>query len=98
MEENTNIDPIMPEDNPSDGVKAMYGETAHVDITMPDIPIPEIQQPKIEKNKDECDVAFKFAFLGSGQGGSRMAESFHRLGIGNCRPSIRHNKTLIQSI
>ncbi|MAF24729.1 hypothetical protein CL634_04055 [bacterium] len=80
MEEDANINPIIPEDNPSDGVKAMYGETSHVDITMPDIPIPEIIEPKVEKNKDECDVAFKFAFLGAGQGGSRMAQSFHRLG------------------
>ena len=80
MEEDANINPIIPEDNSSDGLKAMYGEAAHVDITMPDIPIPEIVEPKIEKNKDECDVAFKFAFLGAGQGGSRMAQSFHRLG------------------
>ena len=86
MEEDTNIDPIIagsspfPDGNPTDGVKSLYGETSHVDITMPDIPIPEIEEPRVEKNKDECDVAFKFAFIGAGQGGSRIAQSFHRLG------------------
>ena len=58
----------------------MYGEPMPVDITMPDIPIPEAVEPKIEKNKDECDAAFKFAFVGAGQGGSRIAHSFHKLG------------------
>ena len=80
MEEDININPIVPEDDSSDSIKSMYGETEHVDITMPDIPIPEIEEPRIEKNKDECDVAFKFAFIGAGQGGSRIAQSFHRLG------------------
>jgi cell division GTPase FtsZ len=49
------------------------------DISMPDIPMPSA--PKLpEKNKDECDVAFKFAFVGAGQGGSRIAEAFYKLG------------------
>ena len=38
------------------------------------------EEEKVEKNKDECDVAFKFAFVGAGQGGSRIAHAFHRLG------------------
>ena len=86
MEEDTNIDPIIagsspfPDGNPTDGVKSLYGETSHDDITIPDIPIPEIEEPRIEKNKDECDVAFKFGFIGAGQGGSRIAETFQTLG------------------
>ena len=67
-------------DNQIDAIKSMYGEPVSVDITMPDIPMPALNEPKIEKNKDECDVAFRFAFLGAGQGGSRIAQAFHRLG------------------
>lgn len=48
------------------------------DIETPDIPMPDIQEkPEI---KDECEVAFKFGFIGSGQGGSRLAESFWQQG------------------
>ena len=39
-----------------------------------------IVQEKKEIKKDECDVAFKFAFIGAGQGGSRIAEAFYGLG------------------
>ena len=59
-------------------IKSIYGDS--VDVSMPNIPIPIPPEPKQEKNKDECDVSFKFAFVGAGQGGSRIAESFHRLG------------------
>ena len=62
-------------DNPT---ASLYG--INPDITMPDIPLPTAPEPKEETNKDECDVAFKFAFVGAGQGGSRIAEAFHRLG------------------
>ena len=62
-------------DNPT---ASLYGIIP--DITMPDIPLPTAPEPKEETNKDECDVAFKFAFVGAGQGGSRIAEAFHRLG------------------
>ena len=82
-----NIDmPMMPhndgdnnkEENSDEVVKGMYGDS--VDVNMPNIPIPVAPEPKEEKNKDLCDVSFKFAFVGAGQGGSRIAESFHKLG------------------
>lgn len=62
-----------------DQVKSFYGEG--VDISVPDMLLPPPVQ-EIEKNeiKDVCDVAFNFAFVGAGQGGSRIAESFHQLG------------------
>jgi len=58
--------------------QGLYGISP--DIQMPDIPLPTALEPKVEVNKDVCDVAFKFAFVGAGQGGSRIAEAFHRLG------------------
>jgi len=60
-------------------VKAMYGES-DVDISLPDIPMPEPAPEKKTEVKDEIDVAFRFAFIGAGQGGSRIAETFHQLG------------------
>jgi len=60
-------------------IKAMYGES-DVDITMPDIPMPEPEPEKKTEVKDELDGAFNFAFIGAGQGGSRIAETFHQLG------------------
>ena len=58
-----------------------YGE-APTDIVMPDILIPPPQKKDETKKivKDEVDVAFNFAFLGAGQGGSRIAENFYKLG------------------
>ena len=49
------------------------------DLGLPDIPMPEPQEPK-EEVKDKVDVAFKFAFIGAGQGGGRLAETFFDLG------------------
>jgi len=60
-------------------VKAMYGES-DIDISLPDIPMPEPEPEKKTEIKDEIDVAFRFAFIGAGQGGSRIAETFHQLG------------------
>ncbi len=48
------------------------------DILTPDIPLPEIQE-KVEI-ADTKQTAFKFAFIGSGQGGSRLAQTFYQLG------------------
>lgn len=48
------------------------------DVDMPDVPMPEIQE-KVEI-KDEKDTAFRFSFIGAGQGGSRIAHTFHQLG------------------
>tara|TARA_B100000959_G_C14973461_1_gene620639 strand:+ start:974 stop:2143 length:1170 start_codon:yes stop_codon:yes gene_type:complete len=60
-------------------IKAIYGE-ADVDISLPDIPMPEPEPEKKTEVKDEIDVAFNFAYIGAGQGGSRIAETFHKLG------------------
>lgn len=49
------------------------------DLGLPDIPMPEPPKPKAEI-KDKADVAFKFAFIGAGQGGGRLAETFFDLG------------------
>ena len=49
-------------------------------IIVPDIPMPvEVEQDK-DIVEDECQVAFKFAFVGAGQAGARMAEAFWKLG------------------
>jgi cell division GTPase FtsZ len=50
------------------------------DISLPDIPMPEPEEVVVKEVKDEMDAAFKFAFVGAGQGGSRIAETFHKLG------------------
>ena len=60
-------------------IKALYDE-ASVDISLPDIPMPEPEPEKETEVKDELDGAFNFAFIGAGQGGSRLAESFSKLG------------------
>lgn len=56
-----------------------YGFGGDADISLPEIPMPVVEKKK-EVKKDECDVAFKFAFIGAGQGGSRIAEAFYNLG------------------
>ena len=56
-----------------------YNFGGDIDISLPEIPIPAAAEKK-EVAKDECDVAFKFAFIGAGQGGSRIAEAFYNLG------------------
>jgi len=57
-------------------VNQYFGGT---DIIVPDIPLPPEPEEKKEI-KDEVEGAFKFAFVGAGQGGSRIAETFHKLG------------------
>ncbi|HIL27149.1 MAG TPA: hypothetical protein EYG21_07175 [Nitrospinaceae bacterium] len=57
-------------------VNQYFGGT---DIIVPDIPLPPEPEEKKEV-KDEVEGAFKFAFVGAGQGGSRIAETFHKLG------------------
>ncbi len=52
--------------------------SGNFDVETPDIPLPEIQE-KIEI-PDEKKSAFRFAFVGSGQGGSRIAACFYTLG------------------
>ena len=60
-------------------VKSLYNEPA--DISLPDMFLPP-EPEEVKKNvvEDEAQVAFKFGFVGAGQGGSRIAETFHELG------------------
>ena len=51
-----------------------------IDIIVPDIPLPPEEPEKKGEVEDKVDGAFKFAFIGAGQGGSRIAETFHKLG------------------
>jgi cell division GTPase FtsZ len=55
-------------------------EDLGVDISLPDIPIPTAQDEEKKIVKDDVEVAFKFSFVGAGQGGCRIAETFSRLG------------------
>jgi len=53
------------------------------DLELPDNLIPDQAPALVEASrevKDVVDVAFNFAFVGAGQGGSRIAESFYNLG------------------
>ena len=67
------------EENAEDKVKAMYNEADSIDVSIPDMLVPPPPQEKEEKReiKDEVEVSFNFAFMGAGQGGSRLAEGFH---------------------
>ena len=71
-------------ENNEDKIKSLYNED--VDISLPEdmlIPvIEEIENEKIYKNEiqDDVDVPFKFAFIGAGQGGGRLAQTFKGLG------------------
>jgi len=50
---------------------------------LPDIPMPD--ETKVETViADKFDAAVKYAFLGIGQGGSRLVEAFSNLGYGRC--------------
>ena len=49
-----------------------------IDVTLPDIHMPT--QVEDKTIKDTFNGAFKFAFVGAGQGGSRLAYAFHQLG------------------
>ena len=62
-------------------IESMY-PAAQADISMPNImmPVPDQEARKVTGIKDECGGAFKYAFMGAGQGGSRIAESFYALG------------------
>lgn len=48
------------------------------DINVPDIPLPQAAEDKTIK--DAFAGAFNFAFVGAGQGGSRIAQAFAQLG------------------
>ena len=62
-------------------IKSMAYDEPLTDLVMPDVLIPPPQTDQTKKIiEDEVDVAFKFAFVGAGQGGSRIAENFYKLG------------------
>lgn len=56
----------------------IYGD---YDADITDILVPPAPKEKIEI-KDKFDAGYKFAFVGAGQGGSRIAETFHKIGYG----------------
>jgi cell division GTPase FtsZ len=49
-----------------------------VDLDLPSIPEPSEEQVKELKDRDP--VGFNFGFIGAGQGGGKIAESFHQVG------------------
>lgn len=49
-------------------------------VDVPDIPMPDAKAVEGEVIDDECAGAFRLAFIGTGQGGSRIAEAFYKLG------------------
>lgn len=52
--------------------------TPEFDVSVPDIPLPQTQES--QDIKDAFEGGFKFAFIGAGQGGGRIAQTFHKLG------------------
>jgi hypothetical protein len=62
--------------------KTMADEPIHDDflVDVPDIPMPEEGVAESEVVNDEFESAFRYCFVGAGQGGSRIAESFYKLG------------------
>lgn len=65
-------------DNTSIDMGDVYGD---YDADIGDILVPP-SEPVKEEIKDKFDGGFKFAFIGAGQGGSRIAETFYKLGYG----------------
>ena len=66
-----------PLEEPSFDAEAFTDDDLGVDI--PDIPLPS-EAPPEEKVEDKFESAYKFAIVGVGQGGSRLAETFWKLG------------------
>jgi cell division GTPase FtsZ len=50
-----------------------------IGVDLPDIPMPD-EDAQAQEIEDEFEGAYKFAIIGVGQGGSRMAETFWNLG------------------
>lgn len=48
-------------------------------MELPDIPLPPEQEEEVTI-KDECNCAWRIGIIGAGQAGSRVAESFYKLG------------------
>ena len=49
-------------------------------VDIPDIPLPSLEEFEETLIEDEFEGAYKFAVVGVGQGGSRLAETFWKLG------------------
>jgi len=68
-------------ENEDNQIKSLYGSP---DLSIPDdLLVPEVEESsvyEVRDIKDDADVAFKFCFLGAGQAGSRIAETFSKLG------------------
>ena len=56
----------------------IYGD---YDMDIGDVLVPPPPKKKVEIN-DKFEGGYKFAFVGAGQGGSRIAETFHKIGYG----------------
>ena len=89
MSDNENI-----EKNNDDAIKSLYNDS--IDISLPeDMLMPSAEESsessKVYKNEieDDVDVSFKFAFIGAGQAGSRIVETFKKLGYNNLLYPIR---------
>lgn len=63
-----------------DTVLTMQLEITDFTIDMPDIPLPQEAGASSVCDAFPQESAVNFAFLGSGQGGGRLAEAFYRLG------------------
>ena len=55
-------------------------EVEDLGVDVPDIPLPSCQDAAELEIEDEFTGAYKFAVVGVGQGGSRLAETFWKLG------------------
>lgn len=53
-------------------------DTQDFDVNVPEIPLPATNE--VVEVKDEFEGGFKFAFVGAGQGGGRIAQTFYKLG------------------
>lgn len=54
--------------------------TSNFIVDVSDIPLPDEVTAETSVVEDECKCAFRLAFVGAGQGGSRLVESFWKLG------------------
>ena len=76
-----------PDNNQTEGPKdseeikeGLIEEVDDLGVDVPDIPLPSAQDAAESEIEDEFVGAYKFAVVGVGQGGSRLAETFWKLG------------------
>ncbi len=73
----------MSEENKDNQIEDVVSYNSNADIDF-ELDIPELPEPAPEEPsqdiEDNFDASFKFAFIGVGQGGSRVAETFHKMG------------------